>query len=80
LGPHGIRANVIAPGFIITEMTQADPKLGAQIAALVAARAPLRRAGRPEDLEGAVVYLASDASSYHTGDTLVIDGGKVAAN
>jgi NAD(P)-dependent dehydrogenase (short-subunit alcohol dehydrogenase family) len=80
LGPHGIRANVIAPGFIITEMTQADPKLGAQIAALVAARAPLRRAGRPEDLEGAVVYLASDASCYHTGDTLVIDGGKVAAN
>jgi NAD(P)-dependent dehydrogenase (short-subunit alcohol dehydrogenase family) len=80
LGPHGIRANVIAPGFIVTEMTQADPKLGAQIAALVAARAPLRRAGCPEDLEGAVVYLASDASSYHTGDTLVIDGGKVAAN
>ena len=80
LGPHGIRANVIAPGFIITEMTQADPKLGAQIAALVAAKAPLRRAGRPEDLEGAVVYLASDASCYHTGDTLVIDGGKLAAN
>ena len=44
LGPHGIRANVIAPGFIITEMTQADPVLGAQIAAAVARRAP----GRPE--------------------------------
>lgn len=80
LGPHGIRANVIAPGFIITEMTQADPVLGAQIAAAVAAKAPLGRAGRPEDLEGAVVYLASDASRYHTGDTLVIDGGKLAAN
>jgi NAD(P)-dependent dehydrogenase (short-subunit alcohol dehydrogenase family) len=80
LGPHGIRTNVIAPGFIITEMTQADPVLGAQIAAAVAARAPLGRAGRPEDLEGAVVYLASDASRYHTGDTLMIDGGKLAAN
>src|SRR5271154_1621638 len=76
LGPHGIRANVIAPGFIITEMTQADPVL----AAAVAAKAPLGRAGRPEDLEGAVVYLASDASRYHTGDTLVIDGGKMTAN
>lgn len=80
LGPHGIRANVIAPGFIITEMTQADPVLGARIAAAVAAKAPLGRAGRPEDLEGAVVYLASDASCYHTGDTLMIDGGKLAAN
>jgi NAD(P)-dependent dehydrogenase (short-subunit alcohol dehydrogenase family) len=80
LGPHGIRANVIAPGFIITEMTQADPVLGAQIAAAVAAKAPLGRAGKPEDLEGAVVYLASDASRYHTGDTLVIDGGKMIAN
>lgn len=80
LGPYGIRANVIAPGFIITDMTQADPVLGAQIAAAVAAKAPLGRAGRPEDLEGAVVYLASDASCYHTGDTLVIDGGKLAAN
>jgi len=80
LGPHGIRANVIAPGFIITEMTQADPVLGAQIAAAVAAKAPLGRAGTPEDLEGAVVYLASDASRYHTGDTLVVDGGKMAAN
>jgi NAD(P)-dependent dehydrogenase (short-subunit alcohol dehydrogenase family) len=80
LGPHGIRVNVIAPGFIITEMTQADPVLGEKIAAAVAAKAPLGRAGRPEDLEGAVVYLASDASRYHTGDTLMIDGGKLAAN
>jgi NAD(P)-dependent dehydrogenase (short-subunit alcohol dehydrogenase family) len=80
LGPHGIRANVIAPGFIITEMTQADPAVGAHLAALVAAKAPLGRAGRPDDLEGAVVYLASDAARYHTGDTLVIDGGKMTAN
>ncbi|WP_238995183.1 SDR family NAD(P)-dependent oxidoreductase [Sphingomonas solaris] len=80
LGPHGIRCNVIAPGFIETEMTFADPAVGEMIAASVAARAPLGRAGKPADLEGAVVYLASDMARYHTGDTLVIDGGKLFTN
>lgn len=80
LGPHGIRCNVIAPGFIETEMTFADPDMGAMIAAGVSARVPLGRIGQPEDLEGAAVYLASDAARYHTGDTLVIDGGKFFAN
>jgi len=80
LGVHGIRCNVIAPGFIETEMTFADPEMGKMIAAAVAAKAPLGRAGKPEDLEGACVYLASDAARYHTGDTLVIDGGKRTAN
>lgn len=80
LGPYGIRSNVIAPGFIVTEMTYADRALGEAITAMVTARTPLGRAGRPEDLEGAVVYLASDASRFHTGDTLVIDGGKLNAN
>jgi NAD(P)-dependent dehydrogenase (short-subunit alcohol dehydrogenase family) len=80
LGPYGIRSNVIAPGFIHTEMTLADPAIGAAITAAVEAKTPLGRAGTPEDLEGAVVYLASDAARYHTGDTLVIDGGKLSAN
>jgi NAD(P)-dependent dehydrogenase (short-subunit alcohol dehydrogenase family) len=80
LGPYGIRSNVIAPGFIHTEMTLADPAIGAAITAAVVAKTPLGRAGVPEDLEGAVVYLASDAARYHTGDTLVIDGGKMSAN
>ena len=80
LGPHGIRCNVIAPGFIITEMTMADPVVGEMIAGMVAAKAPIGRAGQPDDLWGAVVYLASDLSRYHTGDTLVVDGGKIAAN
>lgn len=80
LGPHGIRCNVIAPGFIETEMTFADPEIGAVMAARVSARVPLGRIGQPGDLEGAAVYLASDAARYHTGDTLVIDGGKLFAN
>lgn len=80
LGPHGIRCNVIAPGFIITEMTMADPAVGEMIAEMVAAKAPIGRAGQPDDLWGAVVYLASDLSRYHTGDTLIIDGGKIANN
>ena len=80
LGPYGIRSNVIAPGFIHTEMTLADPEIGAAITRAVEAKTPLGRAGKPEDLEGAVIYLASDLSRYHTGDTLVIDGGKMSAN
>jgi NAD(P)-dependent dehydrogenase (short-subunit alcohol dehydrogenase family) len=80
LGVIGVRCNVLAPGFIETEMTFADPELGKAIADMVAARTPLGRAGKPSDLEGAVVYLASDLSAYHTGDTLVVDGGKMFAN
>lgn len=80
LGPYGVRSNVIAPGFIQTEMTFADPVIGAAIAKAVEGKTPLGRAGTPEDLEGAVIYLASDLARYHTGDTLVIDGGKLAAN
>jgi NAD(P)-dependent dehydrogenase (short-subunit alcohol dehydrogenase family) len=80
LGPHGVRCNVIAPGFIVTEMTMADPALGAAISRIVADKAPLGRAGQPDDLWGAAVYLASDLSRYHTGDTLIVDGGKIASN
>lgn len=80
LGGIGVRCNVVSPGFIETEMTFADPEIGKAIAEMVAAKAPLGRAGKPADLEGVVVYLASDMSAYHTGDTLVVDGGKMFAN
>lgn len=76
LGPYQIRVNVIAPGFIATEMTQADPAVFDAIDKHVAAVTPLGRSGLPEDLEGIVVYLASDSSRYHSGDTMVIDGGQ----
>jgi NAD(P)-dependent dehydrogenase (short-subunit alcohol dehydrogenase family) len=74
---HGIRVNAIAPGYMRTDMTApfiADPALGGVWLDLT----PMKRAGDPPELGGAVVYLASDASSFTTGHTLVVDGGYVA--
>lgn len=71
---HGIRANLIQPGFIETDMTdhfRTKPKVNEEILR----RVPQRRWGRPADFGGIAVYLASDASAYHSGDTIVIDGG-----
>lgn len=71
---HGIRANAVLPGWIETDMTA--PALGwERFVERVLPRIPLRRWGRPDDFGGVAVYLASDASAYHTGDTFVIDGG-----
>ncbi len=78
LAPMGILVNCIGPGVIETEMTEAllkDPK---QAEGLLA-RAPLKRAGKPEEIAAAVVYLASEESSYTTGTTLYIDGGWLAS-
>ena len=74
LARYGIRANSIAPGWIATEMTQVmqDNKVFAE---KVIPRVPARRWGQPEDFSGIAVYLASDASTYHTGEAFVIDGG-----
>jgi NAD(P)-dependent dehydrogenase (short-subunit alcohol dehydrogenase family) len=70
---YGVRANAILPGWIATDMTQ-----GAQdnpaFAEKVIPRVPARRWGQPADFGGIAVYLASGASSYHSGDTFVIDG------
>jgi NAD(P)-dependent dehydrogenase (short-subunit alcohol dehydrogenase family) len=71
---HGIRANAILPGWVETEMTErlfADPRF----AGAVMPRMPMRRWGRPDDFAGIAVYLTSDASRWHTGDSLLIDGG-----
>lgn len=78
LGPQQIRVNIVAPGFIATEMTQSDPEAFKAVDAMVSQKCPLGRSGVPEELEGIVVYLASDASRYHTGDTMVVDGGQLA--
>lgn len=71
---HGIRANAIVPGWIDTAMT--DKVLHTEkFEKAVLRRIPLRRWGVPSDFSGLAVYLASDASQYHTGDVMMIDGG-----
>ena len=71
---HGIRSNAILPGWIESEMTA--PALGWDtFVSKVLPRVPMRRWGDPNDFSGLAVYLASDASSYHTGDVITIDGG-----
>jgi NAD(P)-dependent dehydrogenase (short-subunit alcohol dehydrogenase family) len=71
---YGVRANALMPGWIETDITR--PLLGSDVASThILPRVPARRWGQPADLGAAAVYLASDASSYHTGDVLVIDGG-----
>jgi len=73
-GPHGINVNVLAPGWFQTEQTQAlyEDK---EWVDYINERIPLRRTGHPKDLDGTVVFLASDASDYITGQLILIDGG-----
>jgi NAD(P)-dependent dehydrogenase (short-subunit alcohol dehydrogenase family) len=73
---YGIRANSVAPGWIATDMT-AGAQSSTAFAEKVIPRVPMRRWGNPEDFGGIAVYLASDASKYHTGDTFIIDGGYI---
>jgi gluconate 5-dehydrogenase len=78
LGHKGITCNAIAPGFFRTELNvsqQQDPRTNEQ----VQARTPLRRWAEPQELAGAAIFLASDASSYVNGVTLYVDGGLTAA-
>ena len=75
LGRHQVRVNMLAPGFIRTGMTSQGAESDAA-AARMANITPLGRAGEMRDIEGPAAYLASDASRFHTGDVLVIDGGR----
>ncbi|KPJ71504.1 hypothetical protein AMJ50_01785 [Parcubacteria bacterium DG_74_3] len=75
LAPFNIRVNAIAPGAIDTPMSQGgDPKT----MEATLARIPLHRIGKPEEVSNLVLFLASDASSYITGSTVIIDGGWLA--
>jgi NAD(P)-dependent dehydrogenase (short-subunit alcohol dehydrogenase family) len=74
LARHGVRANAIVPGWIDTPMTERTLRWD-KFVERVLPRVPLRRWGTGDDFAGIAVYLASDASQYHTGDTFIIDGG-----
>src|SRR5688572_23298738 len=74
LGPSGIRVNCIAPGLVGTKFAAA-PIQNDDIVARWKDRAALRRYGNPDEIAGAALFLASDAASYITGETIVIDGG-----
>ncbi len=79
LGPSGVRVNAVAPGVIDTPLT-APIKGNPEWYGAYAAKSILGRWGRPEELAGAIVYLASDAASYTTGSVLFVDGGWTAAD
>ena len=72
LGGRGVRANVVAPGYIETDMT-AD--LGDAVTESMAGQIPLKRLGQPGDIAAAVLFLLSDAAAYVTGHVLHVDGG-----
>ena len=72
LGSRGIRANAIAPGFIITDMTAALPE---DVREEWCKKIPLRRGGTPDDVANIATFLASDMSSYVSGQVIQVDGG-----
>jgi NAD(P)-dependent dehydrogenase (short-subunit alcohol dehydrogenase family) len=73
-GPHGVTVNCLAPGWFKTAQNAVLYENKAWVEYLTE-RIPVKRPGRPDDLEGAVVFLASEASRYVTGQTLLVDGG-----
>ena len=77
LAADGVRVNAIAPGFMETRMTQATRDDADKLAYFLG-KVPLGRAGQPEELIGAAVFLLSESASYVTGITLPVDGGLLA--
>jgi 3-oxoacyl-[acyl-carrier protein] reductase len=72
LGSRGVRANVVAPGYVTTRLTDVLPE---ELQQAMLANTPLGRLGSPEDVAGAVRFLASDDASFITGEVLLVDGG-----
>lgn len=77
LGPYGIRVNALCPGYILTPLNQ-EIYSPDHVAEYVSDKIPLKRAGTPEDVAGAYVFLASDDAAFIHGIGLVIDGGQIA--
>jgi 3-oxoacyl-[acyl-carrier protein] reductase len=72
LGSRGVRANVVAPGYVKTRLTDVIPD---ELQGVMLANTPLGRLGDPEDVAGAVRFLCSDEASFITGEVLLVDGG-----
>jgi NAD(P)-dependent dehydrogenase (short-subunit alcohol dehydrogenase family) len=70
-----VRVNAVAPGYVATQMVEELVQAGRVNADAVAARTPMRRMARPEEIAAAVLFLASDGAGYITGETLMVDGG-----
>jgi len=75
---HNVRVNAIAPSYIQTEMTKRDIESDKRILQYNLSKIPMRRGGQPNEVAGAVVFLASEASSFVTGETIAVDGGWLA--
>jgi NAD(P)-dependent dehydrogenase (short-subunit alcohol dehydrogenase family) len=80
LADHGIRVNAVAPGTIATELAAKAVLTSDEAKARVMSRTPMRRLGTPDEIADVVAYLASDASSYLTGEIITADGGRMALN
>ena len=78
LARHRVRVNAIAPGYVLTEMN--CEFFASNAGKTMTRRIPQRRIGDPSELDGALLLLASDASSYMTGSTIVVDGGHLASS
>ena len=73
VAPSGVRVNCIAPGFVLTDMTRAFPQDTINV---ICEETPLLRAGTPEDIAAAALFLASEEASFITGQVLSVDGGR----
>ncbi len=80
LADDGIRVNAVAPGTIATELARQAVLTSEAARSKILSRTPMKRLGEPEEVARAVAFLASDASSYITGEILTIDGGRTALN
>ncbi|WP_295998081.1 SDR family NAD(P)-dependent oxidoreductase [Rugamonas sp.] len=80
LAPHGVRVNGIGPGTILTELAKKAVLGSPEARHTILSRTPLGRCGEPEEVASIAAFLASDDASYMTGQTLYVDGGRLALN
>ena len=80
LSEHGIRVNGVAPGTIATELAMRAVLTSEEAKARIMSRTPMKRLGEPAEIASVVAFLLSDAASYITGDTVLVDGGRMTLN